>query len=70
MPIGALPGAGVRFEIVGLNNASPDEAFPRTVSHFDCDQRRYAEVPIAIAKTMWSTFDPPVASMLVEDVFR
>jgi hypothetical protein len=56
--------------IVGLNNASPDEAFPRTLPPFDWDQSRHAEVPIAIAKTMRGTFEPHVATMLVEVVFR
>jgi hypothetical protein len=56
--------------IVGLNNASPDEAFPRTLVTFDCDQSGHTELPIAIAKTMRRTFDPPVAITLVHDVFR
>jgi hypothetical protein len=68
MPTGALPGAGVRFVIVGLNNASTDETFPRTLPPFDCDQSRHAEVPIAIAKTMRVTFDLLASNMFVDDV--
>jgi hypothetical protein len=56
--------------IVGLNNASVAEAFLRTLLPFDCDQSRHADVPIAIAKTMRGTFDPHIATMLANEVFR